>query len=97
MKEQSYNKLYIKPLEELHDSGYKYLEVGYLTDGEYNRVASVSDVVNFGFAGMDEMPKDLGIDVSPSGEINFWSINDVLEWKKPIMSSAHVVVKSKDK
>lgn len=97
MKEQSYNKLYIKPLDELHDSGYKYLEVGYLADGEYNRVTAVSDVVNFGFYGIDAMPKDLNIDVSPSGEINLWSNNDELEWKKPIMSLAQVIVKSKHK
>ena len=30
------NKLYFKPLEELHDSGYKMIEVGYFDGSERN-------------------------------------------------------------
>lgn len=87
------NNIYIKPLEELHDSGYKFIEVGYVTPEGLNPIGRCSDVINFGFASMDKMPKDLNIDISADGTINLFSFSDNLEWKLPLGSNAMVVVK----
>ena len=91
------NKLYFKPLEELHDSGYKMIEVGYFDGSERKPIGFCSDVINFGFFGSQEMPKDLNIDISQDGCINFWSISDELKWQRPIMSNAMVAIKEKMK
>lgn len=89
------NTLYIQPLDELHDSGYKYIEVGYVVNGKKEALGRCSDVINFGFLGMDDMPKNLNIDVTADGIIQLWSHVDSLEWEQPILSSAKVIVKNK--
>ena len=88
--------LYVKPINEIHDSGFKMLEVGYVNNGECKAIGRCSDVINFGFYEMDVMPKDLNVDVSPNGVVNIWSFNDELEWKIPILSNAQVIVKNKE-
>lgn len=88
--------LYIKPINEMHDSEVKMLEVGYVNNGEYKAIGRCYDVINFGFYEMDVMPKDLNVDVSPNGVVNIWSFNDELEWKRPILSNAQVIVKNKE-
>ena len=88
--------LYVKPINEMQDSGVKMLEVGYVNNGEYKAIGRCSDVINFGFYEMDVMPKDLNVDVSPNGIVNIWSFNDELEWKRPILSNAQVIVKNKE-
>ena len=91
------NRLYFKPLEELHDSGYKLMEVGYIEDGELKKVSTCSDVINFGFTSLYDMPKDLNIDVDENGVINLWSYSSTLSWKRPVLSSAIVKVGDVDK
>lgn len=90
-------RLYFKPIEQLQDSGYRIIEVGYLDEfGEKSIVGLCSDVINFGFAGMHKMPKELNIDITPDGYINIWSDIEELEWKLPVLSNAIVVVKRKE-
>ena len=90
------NKLYFRQTDEIHDSGYKIIEVGYIDESfERKQIGMCSDVINFGFCNMYEMPKDLNIDISQDGCINFWSISDELKWQRPIMSNAMVVIKEK--
>ncbi|AHZ10882.1 hypothetical protein WP2_10 [Lactococcus phage WP-2] len=81
-------QLYFKPLlkEELHDSGYAFIEVGEIENGNTKVLAQCSDVINLGM--FNDMPKDLNIDVTPEGTIRLWSHTHNLEWDKPIMSSA---------
>ena len=92
--------LYIKPINELHESGFKLIEVGYVNknNGECEVVGRCSDAIHFGssICGMNVMPKDLNIDVSPNGVINIWSYKDELEWQLPILSDAQVIVKRKE-
>lgn len=87
--------LYFKPLinDELHDSGYTFIEIGYVENDIVTPIASCSDVINFGFAGVQDMPKDLAIDVRPDGTVRLWSYNSDLEWDTPILSTAIVKVK----
>ena len=92
------NTLYFKPLEELHEySGCKLMEVGYIEDGELNKVSTCSDVINFGFASLYDMPKDLNIDVDKNGVVSLWSYSSTLSWKQPVLSSAIVKVGDVDK
>ena len=92
-KREVMKMLYFKPTEQLHDSGYRMIEVGYLDEfGEKSIVGLCSDVINFGFAGMHKMPKELNIDITLEGYINIWSDTEELEWKLPVLSNAIVVV-----
>ena len=88
------NKLYFRQTDEIHDSGYKIIEVGYIDEFfERKQIGMCSDVINFGFCNMYEMPKELNIEIDKDGYINFWSNFEELEWRRPILSNALVVVK----
>ena len=92
------NRLYFKPLKELHEngSGYRKIEIGYVNENNEAICKGIcSDVILFGLRGDHEMPRDLNIDVDPNGRINFWSDKDYLRWRFPITSNA-IVEKAKE-